>query len=69
MLLRIDASSQVFHVEVGGKAVKDMPIKCMLGGQMSLDEYVDLITKQARSEVRRLRMAAQLQRALARRVA
>jgi hypothetical protein len=58
VLLRLDAPAQCFHVELGGKPVKDLPIKCLLGGRMTFEEYIELIIKQARSETRRLALAA-----------
>ena len=57
VLLRLDAPAQCFHVELGGKPVKDLPIKCLLGGRMAFEDYLELIIKQARSETRRLALA------------
>ncbi len=63
--LRVDAVEKQLYVELDGKEIKHMPIKCLLGGEMPFDEYFDLICQQARSEDRRLQLAKAYARAKA----
>mgnify|MGYP000147361871 FL=1 len=49
-LLRLDAEQKLFFVYKGDTEIKQLPIKGLAHGKMPFDDYVDYITKQARSE-------------------
>lgn len=59
--LRINAPARTFEVLLGEQLIKQIPIKGLQGGLMSLDAYIELMEKQARSEERQ-RLMKQRQR-------
>jgi hypothetical protein len=65
VLLKLDAHAKHFHVQLNGQLIKSKPIKGLIGEELPLDLYVDLIRDQARSEHLRflLKQAAKRARA------
>jgi len=47
VVLQVDAANKQFNVELAKEPLKTMPIKGLEHGQMSFDEYLDFICKQA----------------------
>lgn len=57
-VLWVDAPQRQLQVELAGQVIKTLPLKCLLGGNMPFADYFELICGQARSEARRLQLAA-----------
>lgn len=66
IMLRLNASARCFDVLQGEQFIKQLPIKGLLGKQMPLEAYIELMSERARSEerqrlmkLRKFRRAAQ----------
>ena len=62
VVLWVDAPQHQLRVELAGQVIKTLPLKCLLGGSMLFADYFELICRQARSEARRLQLAAAARR-------
>jgi hypothetical protein len=52
--LRVNAPEKVFVVGLDAQVIKSVPIKGLVGQEMTWEQYVTLMKEQARSEERRL---------------
>ena len=49
--LQLDAAQRVFVVEYREQAIKQVPLKQLVGEQLSLEVYLELITVEARTQL------------------
>ena len=49
--LQVDATARVFVVEYREQAIKQVPIKHLVGEQLPLEVYLELITTEARTQL------------------
>ena len=54
VVLLVSAADRSFQVWLEGRLIKSLPIKGLLGQEMTWQQYVAFIKEQARSEERRL---------------
>ena len=51
MSLQLDATERVFVVEYRERAIKQVPLKHLIGERLPLEAYLELITTQARTQL------------------